>query len=179
VFLLDQHGQKVGVVALSDALRDASGDTTLVQVGQMAHDNNVQIPVCRLFTGQDLLDQKRRDQQAEKERRRQASKSKEKEIRVNCTISTHDLYTKTQHALELLKKGHPVKFAVVLKRPAFPLSASSSSSMGNATALENNPVIQAIERDMCAGGAAVQQPCRPTSDNKTLQVWFGASAKLK
>src|ERR1700751_3176103 len=93
-------GQQLGVMKLSDALREAQGrGLDLVEVAPTANP-----PVCKIVAlGKFRYDLSKHD----KDKKPTASKLKEIKFRVN--IDDHDYLTKIRHGEEFLERGNKVR----------------------------------------------------------------------
>jgi translation initiation factor IF-3 len=98
--IIGATGQQLGVMKLSDALREAQGrGLDLVEVAPTANP-----PVCKIVA----LGKFRYDlSKQEKDKRPSGSKLKEIKFRVN--IDEHDYVTKIRHGEEFLDKGNKVR----------------------------------------------------------------------
>src|SRR3982074_3915009 len=93
-------GQQLGVMKLSDALREAqSRGLDLVEIAPTANP-----PVCKIVAlGKFRYDLSKQD----KDKRATGSKLKEIKFRVN--IDDHDYLTKIRHGEEFLERGNKVR----------------------------------------------------------------------
>jgi translation initiation factor IF-3 len=98
--IVGASGEQLGVMKLSDALREAQGrGLDLVEVAPTANP-----PVCKIVA----LGKFRYDlSKQEKDKRPSGSKLKEIKFRVN--IDDHDYMTKIRHGEEFLDKGNKVR----------------------------------------------------------------------
>jgi translation initiation factor IF-3 len=98
--ILGTSGQQLGVMKLSDALREAQNrGLDLVEVAPTANP-----PVCKIVSlGKFRYDLSKHD----KDRRPGGAKLKEIKFRVN--IDDHDYLTKVRHAEEFLDRGNKVR----------------------------------------------------------------------
>ncbi|MBM3317770.1 MAG: translation initiation factor IF-3 [Candidatus Eisenbacteria bacterium] len=105
VRVVDEQGEQVGVMAVSEALRLAKErDSDLVEVAPMARP-----PVCRIMDyGRYKYEQAKRLRKA-KQKTHQAQL---KEIKMRPKIGEHDYQVKVGHAREFLAKRDKVKFSV-------------------------------------------------------------------
>ena len=103
VLLINSAGEKIGVVPIEDALRQADEDELdLVEVAP-----NVDPPVCKILNyGKHRYAQQKREHQAKRKSTGQDLKS----IRLRPRIGKHDLEIKIQKALKFLADGHRVQF---------------------------------------------------------------------
>jgi len=107
VLLIDESGNKVGVVATTEALQRAKGlGLDLVEVAP-----NLRPPVCK------ILDYgKFQYEQAKSGTSNKKHKPKDiKEIRLGLKIDEHDLKIKSKKVSQFLSKGHKVKIAIRFK----------------------------------------------------------------
>lgn len=102
VFLVDENGEKVGIVATEKALQMAqSRNLDLVEVADKARP-----PVCRLMDfGTFLFEQKKK----EKAQKKQQKAAEMKGVRFGIRISAHDFEVKLKASKKFLEKGHPIK----------------------------------------------------------------------
>lgn len=108
MFVIDESGEKLGVMRTAEALEMAHNrGVDLVMVADKA-----QPPVCRLMDYGKL-------QYEQKKKRRESSKvtsiSVLKELSISLKIAIHDLETKVKQATAFMQKGHKVKFNLILK----------------------------------------------------------------
>jgi translation initiation factor IF-3 len=98
--ILGSNGQQLGVMKLSDALREAQGrGLDLVEIAPTANP-----PVCKIVSlGKFRYDLSKHD----KDRRPGGARLKEIKFRVN--IDEHDYLTKIRHAEEFLDRGNKVR----------------------------------------------------------------------
>lgn len=108
ILLIDEMGNKGGVVPLHEALKRAeAAELDLVEVSP-----NAQPPVCK------IIDFGKFKYELEKQERKQKAKNKGsdlKEIRLSLNINDNDLQVKRRKALEFLAKKHKVKLNIRLK----------------------------------------------------------------
>ncbi len=106
--LVDNEGQQVGIVALSQANEIAEkAGLDLVEVAP-----NSTPPVCRVMNfGKYKYEASKKIKQAKKNRHI----THVKEIKMRSKISDHDFDFKMKHALEFLERGDKVKFTIVLR----------------------------------------------------------------
>jgi translation initiation factor IF-3 len=117
ILLLNEQGQRLGLVSLSGKL--AEMDTSrhsLVQLGQASvkspsNEEEVNVPVCRIFSA-DQLKEERQRQTASARESRKPSVRQQKDIRINAAIASHDLQVSLRKMTELIEKGHPVRVLV-------------------------------------------------------------------
>jgi len=102
VRLINENGEQVGVVTITEALDLAqAAELDLVEVVATSSP-----PVCKIINyGKFRYDQTKR----EKESKKAQHQVKIKEIKVKPNIDEHDLMTKVRQAREFLVKGNKVK----------------------------------------------------------------------
>lgn len=102
VFLVEEDGEKIGVVSTEKALRRAEEKgLDLVEVADKARP-----PVCRLMNfGTFLFEQKKKEKAAKKQKKAAEVKG----VRFGIRISQHDFDVKLKAAKKFLEKGHPIK----------------------------------------------------------------------
>lgn len=108
VLLIDENGDRVGVVPLAQALQkaqDASLD--LVEVAP-----NITPPVCKIL---DFGKYQYEQAKLQLEQRKQNKARDIKEMRLGLKISDHDLGIKSKKVEDFLNKGHKVKITVKFK----------------------------------------------------------------
>ena len=113
VFVIDEKGDKVGVMAIKDALlmaRDAELD--LVEVAP-----NADPPVCKIVSWS-----KFRYQQQQRTEQSGKKQKKLKEFRFKAGIGINDKERKIRRGIEFLDKGHPVKITLVPTRRVLKMS---------------------------------------------------------
>lgn len=105
ILLIDENGNRVGVVPTAEALRRAQGvDLDLVEVAP-----NLRPPVCKILD----FGKYRYDQAKSQSGQKRKQKTKEvKEMRLGLKIDDHDLDTKSKKVAQFLTKGHKVKITV-------------------------------------------------------------------
>ena len=105
VRVVDDEGNQVGILPISDALRLArEKELDLVEVAPMARP-----PVCRIMNfGRYKYEYSKRQRKA-KQRTHQTHL---KEVKMGVKIGDHDFDTKVRHAQEFLGKRDKVKFSV-------------------------------------------------------------------
>ncbi len=105
VRLIGADGEQIGIVATSEAMRQAlEKNLDLVKIAPQA-----QPPVCRIMDyGKYRFEQAKK----EKEARKNQKTVEIKEIRMSLNIDTNDFNTKVNHALRFLKGGDKVKVSV-------------------------------------------------------------------
>jgi translation initiation factor IF-3 len=103
VRVIDENGQQLGIMSVSDALdRAGQKNLDLVEVAPQANP-----PVCKILDYGKMM-----YQQKKKPRSKVASR---KEIRMGVRIENHDLQTKVKNAEKFISKGHEVLVTAVLK----------------------------------------------------------------
>lgn len=105
VQVIDQNGEKLGVLSLNDALDKADeAKLDLVLVAP-----NAEPPVCKLMNyGKYKFEQAKR----EKESKKNQKAFEIKEIRITPNIDTHDFEFKAKNARRFLEDGNKVKITV-------------------------------------------------------------------
>jgi len=108
IFLIDESGENVGVVATSDALQRAhEADLDLVEVNPQGD-----TPVCKIMDyGQFKYE---REKKAHKQKIAQ-KKVDTKGIRLSVRISKNDLDMRVNQAYKFLEKGNKLKLEMILK----------------------------------------------------------------
>lgn len=102
VRVINEKGEQVGVVSLSEALNMA--DRVGLDLVEIVATSTP--PVCKIISFSKFrYDQTKR----EKESRKSQHHVKVKEIKFKPNINPHDLGVKRRHAQELLEEGHKVK----------------------------------------------------------------------
>lgn len=105
VQLIDENGEKEGVVSLNEALDMAfEKKLDLVMVSP-----NPEMPVCKIMNyGKYKFEQAKR----EKEARKKQKSFEVKEIRITPNIDTHDFEFKAKNARKFLEDGNKVKITL-------------------------------------------------------------------
>jgi translation initiation factor IF-3 len=100
VLVIDENGQKLGVMDTRDAIRLArSKGLDLIEVAPQARP-----PVCRIMDyGKFKYQQRKREKEARKHHKEL------KEIRLTPQIGEHDLMHRIRNAEEFLREGHRVR----------------------------------------------------------------------
>jgi len=105
VLLIDENGQRAGVVPVAEALQRAKGaGLDLVEVAPYLHP-----PVCK------IIDYGKYQYEQEKSQSQQRKKNKsreEKEMRLSLGINEHDLLIKAKKVDQFLSRQHKVKVTV-------------------------------------------------------------------
>ena len=108
VLLIDDEGQKLGIIPIQEALqraRDAGLD--LVEVAP-----NANPPVCRILDyGKFKFDQAKKEREARKHQKQQQLR----EVRFKPKIGQHDIDFKTKVVKKLLAEGDKVKVSVMFR----------------------------------------------------------------
>lgn len=103
IILVDENGEKIGVVPTRDALQRAKElDLDLVEVAP-----NAKPPVCRIYDFRKVIYEQKQKLKAS---RKKTKSSELKEIVMRVTIDAHDRDTKLRKARGFLEKGDKVKF---------------------------------------------------------------------
>ncbi|HNY27018.1 MAG TPA: translation initiation factor IF-3 [Candidatus Sumerlaeota bacterium] len=109
VRLVGPEGEKLGVVSIEDALRQAKElEMDLVEVAPAADP-----PVCRIIDYSKMLYEKQRKL---KEARKHQRQVETKEVKLRPVIGKHDYEVKLQHIREFLLKGQKVKVTLVFRQ---------------------------------------------------------------
>ena len=105
VRVITDEGEQLGIMSASEALKAAvAKNLDLVKIAPQANP-----PVCKIMDyGKYKFDQQKR----EKEAKRNQRIIEIKEVQLSLNIDTHDLETKTNHALRFLKAGNKVKVSI-------------------------------------------------------------------
>jgi translation initiation factor IF-3 len=108
VLLIDDQGNKIGVVPTSEALRlSEERDLDLVEVAPLANP-----PVCRILDyGKYRFQQQKRDKDARKKQKNQTVK----EIKMRPKIDQHDYDFKVRAIKSFLSEGHRVKVSIFFR----------------------------------------------------------------
>ena len=108
VFLIDENGQKVGIVPTNEALQKAQDvGLDLVEVVP-----NLKPPICRILNFGKYQYEQAKSQLGQKKK----NKTKDiKEMRLGLKIDDHDLKIKSKKVDQFISKGHKVKIAVKFK----------------------------------------------------------------
>ena len=123
VILIDANGLRVGEVFRTEAIRQAQEQgLDLVQI--QANDQGP--PLCK------ILDYGKMKYEQSKQKTQKSPK--EKEIFFHLGTSTHDLATKTEHAKELLSKGHKVKLGIEMRRRECQFSNNAKEKLASTVA---------------------------------------------
>ncbi|MDR3331224.1 MAG: translation initiation factor IF-3 [Synergistaceae bacterium] len=108
VLLIDDQGNKLGVIPTPEALRLAEErDLDLVEVAPLAHP-----PVCRILDyGKYRFQQQKRDKDARKKQKNQTVK----EMKMRPKIDQHDYDFKVRAIKNFLEDGHRVKVSIFFR----------------------------------------------------------------
>jgi translation initiation factor IF-3 len=108
VLLIDDQGNKLGVVQTSEAMKLAEErDLDLVEVAPLAHP-----PVCRILDyGKYRFQQQKRDKDARKKQKNQTVK----EMKMRPKIDQHDYDFKVRAIRSFLEDGHRVKVSIFFR----------------------------------------------------------------
>ncbi len=103
--MITDNGEQLGIMSASEALKAAAyRNLDLVKIAPQANP-----PVCKIMDyGKYRFDQQKR----EKEAKRNQRTIEIKEVQLSLNIDTHDLETKTNHAIRFLKAGNKVKVSI-------------------------------------------------------------------
>lgn len=108
VRLVDDEGEKVGVVPLEVALAKAQdAGVDLVEVAP-----NANPPVCRIMDYNKLQYEKQRKQKEAKKNQRH---TETKEVKLRPNIDEHDYQTKLSHLRDFLSKGNRCKVSLMFR----------------------------------------------------------------
>jgi len=108
VRVVTDEGEQLGIMSMSDALRQAQ-DRTLDLIEIVP---NATPPVCKIMDfGKYRYEQAKRD----KIQKRHQHVTHVKEVRFHPNTDTHDFEFKTRHAREFILEGNKVKATVVFK----------------------------------------------------------------
>ena len=152
VRLIGAEGEQVGIVATSEAMRQAiEKNLDLVKIAPQA-----QPPVCRIMDyGKYRFEQAKK----EKEARNNQKTVEVKEIRMSLNIDTNDFNTKVNHTIRFLKGGDKVKVSV-----RFRGREMTHTNLGNAL-LERF-------REACSEYGVVEKP--PKMEGRSLSMVVSA-----
>jgi translation initiation factor IF-3 len=108
VLLIDDQGNKMGVVPTAEAIRMAEGrELDLVEVAPLATP-----PVCRILDyGKYRFQQQKRDKDARKKQKNQSVK----EMKMRPKLDTHDYDFKVKAIRAFLEDGHRVKVSIFFR----------------------------------------------------------------
>ncbi len=152
VRLIGAEGEQVGIVATSEAMRQAiEKNLDLVKIAPQA-----QPPVCRIMDyGKYRFEQAKK----EKEARKNQKTVEVKEIRMSLNIDTNDFNTKVNHTIRFLKGGDKVKVSV-----RFRGREMTHTNLGNAL----------LERfkEACSEYGVVEKP--PKMEGRSLSMVVSA-----
>ncbi len=110
VLLIDEQGEKIGVLSRDEALRRASNEW--LDLVQLAYNPVEMICTAKIVDYWKYMYEKQKD---EKEKKKNQKSKWNKEIKMSYTIWDHDLALKVQKAEEFLDDGYTVRFAVRLR----------------------------------------------------------------
>ena len=152
VRLIGAEGEQVGIVAISEAMRQAiEKNLDLVKIAPQA-----QPPVCRIMDyGKYRFEQAKK----EKEARKNQKTVEVKEIRMSLNIDTNDFNPKVNHTIRFLKGGDKVKVSV-----RFRGREMTHTNLGNAL-LERF-------REACSEYGVVEKP--PKMEGRSLSMVVSA-----
>jgi translation initiation factor IF-3 len=108
VLLIDDQGNKVGVIPTSEAMKlSEERDLDLVEVAPLANP-----PVCRILDyGKYRFQQQKRDKDARKKQKNQTVK----EMKMRPKIDQHDYDFKVKAIKSFLSEGHRVKVSIFFR----------------------------------------------------------------
>jgi translation initiation factor IF-3 len=105
VLLIDDQGEKRGVIGIQEALRMAEeAGLDLVEVA-----SSTSPPVCK------IMDYGKMAYQTKKKKTHAKSQTGLKELSFSMKISEHDIETKLKKARQFIEKGHKLKFNLILR----------------------------------------------------------------
>jgi len=108
VMLIDEYGNNIGIVKISEALDKAfDAGLDLVEVSPLSNP-----PVCKII---DYNQFKYKEQQKLKAQQKSASKVVIKGIKLSPTIGKHDIETKLKQSTKFFEKGYKIKIEIQLK----------------------------------------------------------------
>jgi len=109
VLVIDEKGEKIGVMLTRDAIKLAEEkELDLVEVGA-----NADPPVAKIMDYGKFMYQK---QKMEKEsRKKSASQKPPKEIKIRVKTDEHDLQTKIRHIRRFLDQGNKAKVIIIYR----------------------------------------------------------------
>jgi translation initiation factor IF-3 len=103
ILLIDENGQKVGVVPLSEGLKRAqAAELNLVEISATSRP-----PVCKIINYSKF---KYEQQIKEKENKANQKQGQLKELQLTPRIEDNDLQVKCRHAKDFIEHGHKVQF---------------------------------------------------------------------
>ena len=105
VLLIDDQGEKRGVIGIQEALRMAEeAGLDLVEVASVTSP-----PVCK------IMDYGKMAYQTKKKKTHTKAQTGLKELSFSMKISEHDIETKLKKARQFIEKGHKLKFNLILR----------------------------------------------------------------
>lgn len=107
VFLINEAGEKLGVVHIKEALYKAK--EALMDLVEVGNSNTIGVPVCKIM---DYGKWKYEQSKKEKKSRQNQQKILTKEIKFRPNTGENDLKYRAKQAEEFLKEGHKVKLTV-------------------------------------------------------------------
>ncbi len=110
VLLIDEQGEKLGVLSRDEALRRASSQW--LDLVQLAYNPVEMICTAKIVDYGKYMYEKQKD---DKEKKKNQKSKWSKEVKMSYTIWDHDLALKVQKAEEFLDDGYTVRFAVRLR----------------------------------------------------------------
>lgn len=110
VLLIDESGEKIGVISRDEALRRASAEW--LDLVQLAYNPLEMICTAKIVDYGKYQYNKQKD---EKEKKKNQKAKWWKDIKMSYTIWDNDLQLKIKHAAEFLNDGYTVRFLVKLK----------------------------------------------------------------
>lgn len=159
VLVIDENGQKLGVMETRDAIRLArSKGLDLIEVAPRAHP-----PVCRIMDyGKFKYQQQKREKEARKHHKEL------KEIRLTPQMSEHDLLYRVRNAEEFLRDGHRVRvFMQIMGRWAAHTDLGEVKLQQFVNHLSH---VSAIETPLTRQGRIISIVLAPRKDAKQKQM---------
>jgi len=152
--VIDEEGKRLGIFALSDALRlSQERGYDLVQVAE-----NVDPPVCKLMDfGKFKYEMKKKLHEAKKKQ----VQIKIKEIKLRPGTDEHDLNFKIEHIKRFLSEGKKTKITVVLRGREMMFKQLAESAMAKVlNAIKDLAVVESAPRMEGRALYAVVAPLR-------------------
>ena len=108
VHLFSSQDEDLGVMPRSRAKLIADAENLkLVRILSDEQDDS-EVPLYKIMGGKEISQWKKQ----ERELKRQSKTKSRKTLKINSSISEHDLKIKIRHALELLTKGHEIRIVI-------------------------------------------------------------------
>ena len=179
VLLIDDQGNKLGVVPMPEALRlSEERDLDLVEVAPQASP-----PVCRILDyGKYRFQQQKRDKDARKKQKNQTVK----EMKMRPKIDQHDYDFKVKAIKSFLQDGHRVKVSIFFRgremafldrgREVLNRVMTDIDPLGK---VETEPRMEGAYMRMMLSPAAIVQPAKPQAERpKTAERPHTAEKEL-